>query len=153
MRVIVKAFADGGFVGSVGCADGKDGACGAIDDDDAFWARILACGWVKHEYIRPVSVDEPLLAWVERGWVVGMEEPLLGLATVEFGRIPREVAVDGGVGWVRGRGLLAEGGVELLNWQVLGRWVGNQRQEGLFVPLAQGGLSAALAARCTRFLN
>ena len=145
MRVIMKAFADGGFVGPVGCADGEDSARRPIDNHDAFWACTFACGWVKHEYIGAVAVDEPLLAWVERGWVVGVEEPLSGLAAVEFGCVLSEKAIDYSVGWVWGRGLLAEGGVELLNWQVLGRWVGNQRQEGLFVSLAQGGLSAARA--------
>jgi len=145
VRVVVEAFADGGFIGSVGCADGENGACGAVDDDDAFGSRALACSGIKHKHIRAVTVDKPLLAWVERGWVVSVEESLLGFAAVEFGRILREVAVDGGVGWVWGRGLLAEGGIELLNWQVLCGRVSEQRQEGLALVGGEDGLSAPCA--------
>jgi len=124
VAIVVEAFANGGLVGSVSRADGEYGACRPVDDDDALWACAFACSGIKHKHIRAVAVDEPLLAWVERGWVVGVKESLLGLASIEFGCVLREVAVDSGVGWVWGRGLLAKGGVELLNWQVLRGWVG-----------------------------
>jgi hypothetical protein len=124
VSIIVEAFADGGFVGSVSRADGEDGACRSVDNHDAFGSGALACGGVEDEEVGAVAVDEPLLAWAERGGVVGVEESLLGFAAVEFGDAGGEESVDGGVGWVRGRGLLAECGVEFFGGEVLRGGVG-----------------------------
>ena len=141
--VEVESFAGGGFVGSVGGAEGEDGAGGFIDDGDAFWACVFACDGVYDEDVGSESVDEPDFAGE---CVVGVDAVEVAFAFFAGEGLGEgfEVAVDGVVaGQVFCAEFLAEDEVFASVGEVLGGWVGFEACEEFFDFWGEGCGSAA----------